>query len=175
MRLTKYRSAKRRERAPLVRGSSSASRELCCPATESFAGKLQHKQMERATKAFWRQPTSCTCVWKRGCAYRGVYLRATSFHRSLLQNGDKRAHIHAHAYMRAHICKTQWEQIDANTEQNVDTCHIPVACQQYREVTQTAPYPPSKIQGDATRVNPFHVGRSREISDPIALRGKFDR
>lgn len=60
MRLTKYRSAERRENArgaPPVRGSSSASRELCCSATESFAGKLPHKQVERATKAFWRQPT----------------------------------------------------------------------------------------------------------------------
>jgi len=55
--LTKYRSAERREHAPPVPGSSSASRELCCSATESFTGKLPHKQVERATKAFWRQPT----------------------------------------------------------------------------------------------------------------------
>ena len=61
MRLTKYRSG-------TSFGSSSASRELCCWELKvSKRGKLQHKQVERAMKAFWRQPMLratllCVCV-----------------------------------------------------------------------------------------------------------------
>lgn len=105
MRLTKYRSAARTRRdAPLVvRGSSLASRELCCSATESFAGKLPHKQVERATKAFWRQPPRGTL-----CVYGYVlylYVRVcvrprVSFPKSLPQNGDRDAHIYTYTDKR---------------------------------------------------------------------------
>lgn len=68
-----------RSDAPLVRGSSLASRELCCSATESFAGKLPHKQVERATKAFWRQPPRNTlCAWLCVSVREGV--RASACH-----------------------------------------------------------------------------------------------
>lgn len=71
MRLTKYRSG-------TSFGSSSASRELCCWALKvSKRGKLQHKQVERAMKAFWRQPMLRACV----CAY-----------------------IHIHTYIRVRVC-----------------------------------------------------------------------
>ena len=59
MRLTKYRSG-------TSFGSSSASRQLCCwPLKLSKRGKLRHKQVERAMKAFWRQPMlrACVCVY----------------------------------------------------------------------------------------------------------------
>ena len=67
MRLTKYRSG-------TSFGSSSASRELCCWELKvSKRGKLKHKQVERAMKAFWRQPMLlhsvcvCVCVCVRVC------------------------------------------------------------------------------------------------------------
>lgn len=88
MRLTKYRSG-------TSFGSSSASRQLCCwPLKLSKRGKLRHKQVERAMKAFWRQPMlrACVCVYILYIIYiyiliqkRPLYERHTDIERRHVQ------------------------------------------------------------------------------------------
>lgn len=175
MRLTKYRSAERRERAPPVPGSS-ASRELCCSATESFAGKLPHKQVERATKAFWRQPTrNILHVYDCEDTRVYVYVCAASFHRSLPQNGDKCAHIHIFIHTRAHIYVRTTVRLNRRqySAEYGNVC-VPHSCSRVNniagKVTQTPLAIPAGFKETPSGSTPS-TWSNREINDCRALRG----
>ena len=136
MRLTKYRSG-------TSFGSSSASRQLCCwPLKLSKRGKLRHKQVERAMKAFWRQPMLRACV----CVYI-LYI------------------IYIYTHTEAAPLGTQTSNVDTC---NWTLRALTILRESRREGGgRKQPSATREIQGEIARVNLYPSPRNKRFSSPF--------